>query len=287
MRVPLGREAILRLQVDNASGEFVDADELPTLTVTDSSGDSVAVGTVSQVQTDDDIPVDVVGNYEATLDSQSIIDNLTAEWTYNVASASRTDHEVVQVVGERIVPLHRLREDEEMADLSAINMQRLSDEIESWFKIALGFAPVEEFFSRRFYSKASGTMVIPGIPFPSEVRSITIDSAVYTVDDLANVVIASPGLRSVVGFADVTQGSMVEITGTHNQGPSWDALPGNLIHAGIILGRYAARNSNYPERARQIQTEGSLITFTMPSPDRPTGLPDVDSVISRYSLPVI
>ena len=60
--------------------------------------------------------------------------------------------------------------------------------------------------------------------------------------------------------------------------------PGFTIVAMLTLARYCARGSNFPERASQIMSEQSLITFSTPSPNKPTGLPEVDGVLSRHSL---
>jgi hypothetical protein len=57
--------------------------------------------------------------------------------------------------------------------------------------------------------------------------------------------------------------------------------PADLRAATQKLISHAAKVSNYPERAAQVITEGATILFSLPSPDRPTGLPEVDAVLVR------
>ena len=46
-------------------------------------------------------------------------------------------------------------------------------------------------------------------------------------------------------------------------------------------------NNNYPDRTASVTTEGATILFNLPGPDRPTGLPEVDSVLQRIRLSAV
>lgn len=275
MRAVLNREVVVRLRVDDDSGALVAPVSLPTLTVTDPDGATVTVGTVTNTS---------LGVYEATVDPQSVLTRLTATWSIPVSGGfTRVVDEAVEIVERRVVPLHRLREDPELAELSAESMGRLADIVEDWFKSALHFPPVREYVEQTFRPHRETTVVyVPDVVYPKALRSVTVDGVAMDLDDYE---ITAGGVYTAAGWRP---DSTVTIGIEHGGPRPFDGgLPAELVRAAIILARYANRGNNYPERARQVATEGALITFSAPSPDRPTGLPEVDSVVTKYAFPVV
>lgn len=272
MRAPLHREATIRLRVDDDSGALVAPDSTPTLTVTDQNGSSVTAGAVSSAS---------VGLYEAVIPGRSVLGTLTCQWGYAVSGSARTTTDVVSVTEKRLVPLWRLREADELDSLSAVNMLRLADTIEDWLTSALGFPVVEVFAASTVrVPQDSQHLRIDRVWYPTSVRAVTIDGQA-----VADAEAEPLGFFREAGWS---KGDLVRISYEHGPSPDFlNALPGDIERAAIILARYANRTTNYPERARQIATEGSLITFSTPSPDRPTGLPEVDSIVSRYQVRTI
>lgn len=269
MRAPLHREATVRLRVDDDSGALVAPDSLPTITVTDQDGAAVSAGTVTSAG---------VGLYTAKIEGRSVLGRLTCQWGIAVSGSARTSAEVVNVTEKRLVPAWRYREVEELSDLDAANMTRLADTVEDWMTSALGFPVVEVYDETTVrVTQDSKLLRLDRVWYPSAVRAVTIDG------DVATDVTAEPlGFYRESGW---TKGQLVTISYEHGPSPEFrTAPPGDIERAAIILARYANRTTNYPERARQIATEGSLITFSTPSPDRPTGLPEVDSIVSRYQV---
>lgn len=277
MRAVLNREATVRLRVDDESGALVAPVSLPTLAVTDPAGATVSAGTVTEVAT---------GVYEAVLPPQSVLTRLTAVWSVPVTgSHTRLVEETVDIVERRIVPLHRLREDPEMSELSAEAMTRLSDTVDDWFRDALRFPAVREYVRVTVRpDRPKSILYLPGIVYPKSIRSITIDGT--EVDDLSTYSVVAGGIHSESGWA---LDSTVVIEAEHGGPQAFDGgPPASIVRAAIILARYTSRGSNYPERARQVATEGALITFSAPSPDRPTGLPEVDTAINKHRFdPVV
>lgn len=269
MRAPLHREATVRLRVDDDSGALVTPDTTPTVATTDQDGNVVTTSTVSSAG---------VGLYQATIEAQSALGRLSCLWSFAVSGHARTQTEVVSLTEKRLVPLWRYREDAELADLSDVNMLRLADTVEDWMASALGFPVVGEYgtVSTRV-ALATDSLRFDDVKFPFAVRAVTIDG------------VAATGVEAELGGfyydAGWTEDSVVVVSYEHGPSPAFQvAPPGDIERAAVILARYANRTANYPERARQIATEGSLITFSTPSPDRPTGLPEVDSIVTRYNI---
>lgn len=273
MRVALNREATVRLRVDDDSGALVSPTATPTITVTDVNGSAVTPGSVSNVST---------GLYASVLPPQAALTRLTVQWSYALSGHSRVERDVVSVVDRRLVPFWRIREDSELGGLSAVNMTRLADTVEDWLSVALGFPAAKEYDSDSVrVSRDSTTLRMPRAPFVSAVRAVTIDGTAQTVSDFT--VEPNGSIRYKAGFRF---GSLVEVKYEHGPSPEFvgGVSPADLERVAVILARYTNRSSNYPERARQVATEGALITFSAPAADRPTGLPEVDTLVSRYQL---
>jgi len=286
MRAIRNREIVVRLHVDDEGGALVAADTTPTLTVTNGSGD--VVSGVSAVTSE------TTGVYKAIIPPQSDLDVLTITWQAVVDGHTRTSETTAVVVSERLVPLWRLREDPELAGLSAPNLLRLADAVESWFNNALGFPYCEEPLHTVFNHPGGSRLIVPGALYPRRmVRAIEGETEV-PADRLAEVEVVD-GAFEFTAFIHwdflVGQHQMVwamgrkEVWITHGPSPEFDhGVPADLVNAAVTLARYVARGSNYPERARSVQTESAIISFSTPSWDRPTGLPEVDGAVNRYAV---
>jgi hypothetical protein len=289
LRIIKGLEATVRLRVEDEGGTLVPAASLPTLEVLASDGQTVSgVSSVTQ---------ESVGVYKATIPPQSDLDLLVANWSFSVSGSSytRVRSEDLVICEERVVPLWRLRMDDELADLSTVNLLRLVEEIEVWAYSALGFAPVPQAFSRTWRANFTSReeLIIPGVTYPVELRRVTVDGVELDLDDLrygGNGVWRSGGANDsfLTGLAPNRagwRGGLYEVVGVEGPRPDWHGgVPQDLVEALVTLARYVNRGSNYPERATQISDESTLIMFSTPGPGRPTGLPEVDGVITRWSV---
>jgi hypothetical protein len=282
VRAVLNRETTVRLRVDDEGGNLVAATTTPTLTVTTAAGAAVTPGTVTSEST---------GVYKSTLPAQSALTVLTCNWTATVSGANRTVTQSVRVVSDRAVALWRYREDEELAVLSDLALIRLADTVEDWFRDALRFPLGEEYVSITFRKRRQSMgLLIPTAPFPVTVTAVSVNDTAFTSAEIADLTVvgnevergitADPFLTGSNGYA--WPEGQYTVTGTHGPRNDWLATPDDLQRAAVTLARYISRGSNYPERARQIATDGALITLSTPTPDRPTGLPDVDGVVGRY-----
>ncbi len=296
-RYLVNREAVLRVRIDDEAGTLVDTDaSVPTLVVTD--GDGTVVSGLSVVSHES------TGVYKAIVPPRTKMDVYTATWTATVGGYTRTivQHFIVQA--QRVIGMSRLREDSEMAGLSTTAMQRLVDAVEDWFESALGFPPVEQPLRRTFESPGGRRLRVPGAMFPLQLFDIkeldtSIDAQTLATLRVVDGAIVYPDTVQFPGDTaswDIVQGGparyfrpgQMSVYITHGAKWSrWDGgrdMPEDLVRAAGVLARYVSRTNNYPERARQVATEGALITFSMPAHDRPTGLPEVDQVITRYGV---
>jgi hypothetical protein len=285
MRAILNREIVVRLRVDDEGGRLVDADTTPTVVVTDGNGDPIAGVTVDQETT---------GVYTATVPAQTTVDRLVATWETDVAGFGRTVTIPVDLIAERLVPLWRLREDEVLTDLETHVLVHVADTIEEWMRNALKFPAVVEAWRGSWIEPyPTHRLRIPGVVYPVDVYALAAGNGThldaYTSGELAELVVVDTGFEVAGSTSGLLAGT--PYGGAFPAGPYTAHVahgltdPGeDLRRAAAILARYTARVSNLPERARRILTENTEIDLSMPSPDRPTGLPDVDAVIGRYRL---
>lgn len=290
MRAVLNREIVVRLRVDDESGTLTDADAVPTVAVTD--GDGAAVAGVSAVSNES------TGLYVATIDARTEYDRLSVVWTATVGAADRTVSDYVDVVAERLVPFWRLKEDSELADASVHTLQRVADAVEEWFRDALRFPPVVEAWRGRFRVPFDAPRLhVPDVFRPVSLialsRNLGSDVVNYTAAELADVFPVDSAFErggsnmSFLTGAPAARGTFPAGTYTAWLTNGEEHPPEDLRRAAATFARYVARTSNYPERARRVITQDTEIDLAMPSPDRPTGLPEVDAVISRYRVPVV
>lgn len=276
----------MRLRVDDESGILVDATGTPTVAVTDGTGAAVlGLSAVTHTST---------GLYACTLPPQSVLDVLTVTWTVVVSGSTRIVVDKVKLIGDRLAPMWQMREDPDLAEISPANMLRLVEVIEEWFRRAMHFPCTEEPLRGLFNFVGGKRLQIPAAPFPKSMIACSEGDTPLSSTDLADILVVNHAFEwHFAGGYDILLGTQVKnwvpgrkkVWVTHGSYFDGGVVPEDLRRAAVILARYVARGSNYPERARQVATEGALITFATPSPDYPTGLPDVDAAVMSYRIP--
>ena len=270
MRVAADSEFYARVQVENEDGDPEDASSTPTVAVTNGAG--TAVAGVGAVSSDGD-----TGAYKAQVPAQATLDTLTATWTATVGGLTRTYRTSYSIVKDRLVPLSRLRS--ELGDLSGPALRLVADAVESWFTRALGYPPLTAGLRKTFtMERQSPRLIVPGAYFPQSVYAVTVDDYVYTVNDLANVQVVD-GYLVLDNYAEFTPGRYT-IHLAHGLPADED-----LRRAAARFARYVSQTNNLPDRARRILTQETEIWLSMPSPEAPTGIPEVDAVIIGNRMP--
>lgn len=288
MRAELNREIHVRVRVENEAGVLTDLSSgVPTLVVT--NGDGTVVTGVSAVTHDS------TGVYVAVIPAQTVLDRLTVTWTFTLATYARTVTDRVCLVNERLVPFWRLAENTELTSPTVTTLSRLADGLEEWFKDALKYPPtieaarlswVQQFETQRLH--------VPGVSKPQSILALSHGRGAslytYTAGDIADLSVVIDGFERNSGTSlSFLQGNF---PATFAAGPyaAWLTHglvdpPEDLRRAATIFARYIARTSNYPERAARVVSQESEIIFSFPSADKPTGLPEVDAVLTRYRIP--
>jgi hypothetical protein len=281
IRIPVGVEANIRLFIDDEDGTLVDATGTPTVTIIDGTGTTVVSSVASTRES--------AGQYKYTLAPRTQLDLLSVTWSAVVNGVTRTYSDTIAVTGSRLVPLWRFREDSELATVSGARLRRISDAVENVFSSALGFPPVTEGLRTSWVvDRYTPELVIPCVERPQSLYSLSFIRG--SVD--APFQYSAPDLAAVTS----RDGAFFKTDGTSwNPGiyTAWlihgmTRPPERLIEVGIILGRYIARQNNYPERALRVVSDNTEITFTMTGDaDHPTGLPEVDTVLTSLRDPFV
>ncbi len=290
MRAVLNQDFKIRLRTEDEGGVLVDAAIDPSVTVVSTAGDPVTVSSAPVRESQ--------GLYVWTVAPQRDLDVLTANFSWQASGSSytRLRSDSIKIVADRVVPLWAYREDPELAEIPTLKLLRLSDAVDEWLESALQFAPVETAFDEVFIvPRATASLRVPTAKFVKTVTKVVCNDYEFTPTELADLrVIQGRVERGHTGWGFLTGtehqaawagNARIRVCGTHGPRLDWTAgVPEDLQRVAIILARYANRASNYPERARQVVTDGAMITFSMPSPDKPTGLPEVDLAVTRYRV---
>jgi len=273
MRAIIGRDSVGFFEIEDGDGNLTDADSTPTVVMTDWAGDVVAgVSAVTSTGS--------TGLYQVTIPPLATADRLTVTLTATVGSVVRTYTGFVPVVEGRLAELNQLRADSELADLSGYNLMDVSEVVEETIEDILHFPPTPLVDQEIFRFRGGRRMQLPRMRYVDSVLSLEIDGIAYDVDDLE---VTGGGIYIADG-ASFPSGRVV-VWAVHGPPESWRrGVPGDMRRAATVLARYTARTNNYPERARMIQTDGAMLTFSMASYDRPTGLPEVDGILFRYRV---
>lgn len=283
MRAIIGRETPIYLYVEDQTGDLADADSTPTVAVTDWNGDAVAgVSAVEKVLT---------GTYKAVLPVASSVDRYTVVWSATAGGFNRSYSGVVPVVAGTATELRSLKADPELRDLEDLSILDVRDSTDDTLEDIINFPLTTTVKSKTFMFRGGVRLRVPDASWVDSVLALTINDTVYDPADLevtdGDVYIADGTNQSFLEGYDSPSfpAGRVQITVTHGPPDTWDnGIPGDIRRAAVVIARYTARTNNYPERARMIQTDGAMITFSMASPERPTGLPDVDGILTRYRV---
>lgn len=284
-RAERGDDFVIDIYVEDDEGELKDADGDVTVTVTDEDGSQTHSDTLTtSVQT---------GIYQTIHPAHSDLELLDVDVSYTVDGLAREEQQTVEVVGQRLAPLHRYRSriDEERSEYGAASiatrdLERVAIVVEDWFDDALRYSPFVRGSTVEFYLRG-GRMHVPGIPYP---RTIVSAEAFDANDDKVTGFDKSKLRLRGHNLEDYKGGSLpsyyVRLKLEHGR---WQRpIPADLERAAAQFAEYVAEESDLPARAERVsQADGGLISLATPSPQRPTGIPEVDGVVRRYRLPTL
>lgn len=217
------------------------------------------------------------GIYTWTLPAQAQLDDLEATIVVT-GSLARTDRQVIRVIGHRLVPLWKLKAEPDLAHLTGEEIARLADKVEEWFRNAVGFPVVPEPIRVSFRAPAHRRLILPGVWSPIELYAVSQAGTAVTISDLV------PGANWIAWADNRLWTANAEVVGWLTHGvPDADA---DLVDAALTFARYAGRkpDKHIPARATRMSSQDADFLLSLPDPDKPTGIPDVDIVIKRLKI---
>lgn len=262
----------------------VDAGDV-TVTVTNAAG--VTVSTGPAVQT-------AVGEYSYALPAQSTLGQLTAVWT---GAATVTTYP--EVVGGQLISLADLRaSDKQFADTSRWPTAALAaarDEVTAEFARITGRSFILRGGSFTDVIDQTGSILLPDVDIQS-IDSATLDGTAVDVTTLKAdrtgllTGVPTPSGSQLGQFWDGAISSLIPAPGIFTVAYTYGfrVVPEDVYRAAIIRARWvlASDTSGIPDRATSYQAEqgGTYTLATAGSGPWQTGIPDVDAVLTRYTI---
>lgn len=285
MRALVGRPWTAYWTLEDGDGNTLDATGpggggLPTAVVT-RDRDATVLSPVTLAH----VAPAASGKYSISGPAQPAPELLTATVTATAPtplSGTVTDSVPISVVSARLVNLARLKQDAELAALSADVLREALEATEDECRDNLGYPPTPAM--EKVDVVTGGRMLITPNPWPRYIVAATRPSG--TVLTGAEIAMVSYQNGSLI-WSDMRnwdEGTW-SIWLVHGR---WNVPPVDLQRAALIRARFLARRlankDQMLERASTVTTEGGTMSFAFPTLPRPTGLPDVDIVYMRYAL---
>lgn len=313
MRAISGRPIAWTFELDDANGIPINADPSTNVLVTVLAGDgtSIVLGAIAT-----DVPI--IGVYEYVIPAQVKLDTLSVTATAIVGGLTQTYTDEVRVCGSRILTPADIRADPILSKLGANPQSRrvlieALDATEDLIADALGFPAALEgarlnFDARRGmvnevfaygdvqtgiftgipglgFGFGGARLLTPGCARPQQVYEMQINGNTVQDDVLAQFQPGNGYITWTGGRSWPSANYVIWLS--HGMG----SIPADLRWAAAKLARYIAKrtpitgqgDSLLPERTASLTTEGATIVFAIPSPDRPTGIPEIDAVLMRYA----
>jgi hypothetical protein len=289
VRAVIGRPTHVRFRVEDDGGLLtaVDAATTVPVTVTDGSGANVSNGNAVA-------DASVAGIYVYTFTPPTKLDVLTATATATVGGAPISLSQSIRLVDRRIAPLSVYRQDPNLNGLSLDDFLRAVDQAEDRVTEILAFSPVQtgdrfEFRVRDYTAR----LRLPGTYHPALPYSVSFNDQPFTSTALASIALRAHAYEYTSayftgGYDPVygVWGSMFP-PGVYNVWAphGWTSAPQDLQTATVKLASHYGQTSLYPDRATRVMTEQSEMWFSTPDGDkRPTGIPEVDGVLTAYRI---
>jgi hypothetical protein len=302
MRVVTGRPATLSWVMTNQARARVAPDDGQPLTVVVVDGAGVEVSSGDAVNEGN-------GTVTYKLPAQTRCDRLIALLTATVEGDVRTERGVVDVVGARLLPDELVLDEGTLAKLSPSRLDGVLASVEVGFRDIIGTPVIPEGARTIWWHTSSygagggfdgpptvtgqpygsgfsgGRLRIPGIAEPLELYELATNAGQYLTGDLQLLGVEDGALQWTDGRGWVS-----------GRYKTWlahgFAFPEpDLVDVGLIMARYLARRlprpgrnnpSLLPERTASFTADNATIVFARPGSDQPTGLPEVDAILTRY-----
>ncbi len=224
------------------------------------------------------------GKYDLVLDDEDHLSQLDI-LKINVASVDtghvHSDDIWVKIVGKRFFKIADLRAMPGLNDTSIFPNDLLRDARDAAEDFVEDYTQVAwvQQYRREIYDGGGGASVLYLERVPArELLKVVIDGVTQTTTDWS---LSDSGriIASGASFSASAVGQNIEVQYV----TGYDEPPSDLRLATLRLAKHIALSdqSSIPDRARMMQTEWGLFHLNIASADHPTGLPEVDSVLTR------
>ena len=275
MRAVLNNDTRVRFQFDNADGAPTATTGDPSVSVTRADGTALSALTASAVE-------GYPGLYEVTLTAASYTDRydeLTLVWTATVDAQAREETMYVEVVGGRILSPSALRA------ASGLDAQRYDNDLLVWaldvvsdvFDEFCETAWVPRFHRFTTDGNDRTSLWLPRLPGYSLISATLDGTAMVTTD----WVVTDDEIRTDgdIFTSETVKGHNVTVEYVYGA----KQPPSSVVGAAVKYATHLVKSdlNTIPDRARMVQTEWGMFIMDTASEDKPTGLPEVDSVLVR------
>lgn len=279
-RVLVGRPSTVYWTLEDGDGNTMDATGTPSVIAT-RNRDSTVLSPVTVAH----VAPAASGKYAITLPAQAAPELITASVTAVAPaplSGTITDAVDVSAVTARLVNLSRLKQDSELAALSADVLREALEATEDECRDNLGYPPTPAM--EKVDVDTGGRMLVTPNPWPRYIVAATRPNGTVLTGAEIAMVSYSDGALIWSDRRNWDEGTWA-VWLVHGR---WDVPPVDLQRAALIRARFLARRlankDQMLERASTVTTESGTMSFAFPTLPRPTGLPDVDIVYMRYAL---
>lgn len=204
-------------------------------------------------------------------------DVLDCVLTYDVAAATRREAFQLRVVGGRFFGLRELRQMQGLdsaTQFAPADLAAARDIAEEFVEDFTAQAWVPRVDVVRINTTSSGYF-LPYLPVRSLVRLLVDDVALVAAD-------ASVDQSGRLTLPDGASAPSTDMLVEFEHGEA--VPPSDLAQATKRLARHIlfSGDSSIPDRARMMVTDWGTFALDIASEEKPTGLPEVDSVLRRY-----
>lgn len=273
-RLAKGWGGVLTLYVRDEDGDLADATGTVTVSVANAAGTVVASGNASKTAA-------TTGTYTfaCTAAQLSTMGLFTATWAATVSGVSITPVTQVEVVGSHLFGVDELRakriEFDNTSKYPTATLVAARTEVTEWLEDVMHVALVPR--RKRLVTKGDGTdTLLTGDPLITALVSVTVDGTAWDVTGITG----NMDIGELVAPSGDAWTKDAQIIAMYDHG--YAPTPEPVKRAALTLAVERALPSVLNPRATVESTDVGAFRLSIARPDTPTGIPDVDVVISEY-----
>ena len=219
--------------------------------------------------------------YSAAYSVLSALDTYTCTWTGKKSSDTTEWQSIIELCGGYLFELAEMRAfDAAFASATTYpdaKMRAARTAAEQRLERACRVAFVPRARRVVLAGNGSDTLCLPDNAVRS-VTSLTVDGTAFTADELAALDVREWGRVTRGDAYDFESGAVVEVFYKH--GLDYPDAP--VVQAAMLLAREYLVRSALSSRATVEATDVGFFRVSVAGPDRPTGIPEVDAVITDF-----